>query len=211
MFSAIIAGLGFGLIMSILMGPVIFAIIKYSISYGWKAGMSFVLGVSLSDIIYVAIANIASGFIIELKTQENTIGIVGAFLLIGMGLYGYFKKIKVTRSNRDIAKVKGKHYFKIFASGFLLNTFNPGIILTWITAVAAIANMDLSYKFAFFISWLGLILILDLLKVFLAQRIRTKLTPRNIIYVHRISALCILAIGIFLFAKTFFKFSIAGY
>ena len=53
MTSALIAGLAFGLFMAISVGPTIFAILKYSISYGWKAGMSFVIGVSLSDIIFV--------------------------------------------------------------------------------------------------------------------------------------------------------------
>jgi threonine/homoserine/homoserine lactone efflux protein len=44
MTSALIAGLAFGLFMAISVGPTIFAILKYSISYGWKAGISFVIG-----------------------------------------------------------------------------------------------------------------------------------------------------------------------
>ena len=210
MYSAIIAGLGFGLFMSISVGPTIFAIIKYSISYGWKAGMSFVLGVSISDIIYVALANAASGFLSDLLSHEKLIGYTGSALFIIMGIYGYFKKIKVTRNAKDMATVSSKDYWKIFASGFLLNTFNPGVIITWITAVAAIANMNNAYRFLFFISCLGLILTVDFSKVFLAQKIRTKLTPRNIVYLNRISALCILVIGIFLFLKIAFDIKFAG-
>ncbi|HQW46272.1 MAG TPA: hypothetical protein PLZ98_04315, partial [Chitinophagaceae bacterium] len=87
---------------------------------------------------------------------------------------------------------------------------NPGVIITWITAVAAIANMNNAYRFLFFISCLGLILTVDFSKVFLAQKIRTKLTPRNIVYLNRISALCILVIGIFLFLKIAFDIKVAG-
>ncbi len=211
MISALIAGLGFGLFMSITVGPTIFAIIKYSISFGWKAGVSFVLGVSLSDIIYVALANLASGFLAELMNHEKIIGYIGSSLFIGIGLYGYLKKIKVTRHSRDIATVTTNDYWKIFSSGFLLNTFNPGVIITWITAVAAISNMHASYRFVFFATCLGLILSFDFSKVFLAQKIRNKLTPRKIVYLNRISALCLLGIGIFLLIKIAFDIKVAGH
>lgn len=211
MISAILAGLAFGLFMAVSVGPTIFAIIKYSISYGWKAGVSFVIGVSLSDSLYVALANIASGWLAGLMSHEKIIGYIGSALFITIGLYGFFKKIKVTRNNRDMATVKSSDYWKIFSSGFLMNTFNPGVILVWITSVAAISTMSNSYRLFFFGSCLGLILSLDFLKVFLAQLIRTKLTPRIIVYLNRISALCIAAIGIFLFLKILFDIKIGGY
>jgi threonine/homoserine/homoserine lactone efflux protein len=124
--------------------------------------------------------------------------------LIIFGLYGFFKKIKVTRNRNDDAKVSSRDYFKIFASGFLMNTLNPGVIITWITAVAAISTMTAAYRLVFFITCLGIILGFDFLKVLLAQRIRKRLTPRNIIYLNRISALCLVVIGIVLFLKSMF-------
>lgn len=211
MISAILAGLAFGLFMAISVGPTIFAIIKYSISYGWKAGVSFVIGVSLSDSLYVALANLASGWLSGLMSHEKTIGYIGSALFFVIGVYGYVKKIKVTRNNRDMATVSNRDYWKIFSSGFLMNTFNPGVILTWITAVAAISTMNNAYRFLFFVSCLGLILGLDFLKVFLAQRIRKRLHPRNIVYLNRISALCIAGIGVFLFLKIWFDIKLGGY
>ena len=211
MISAILAGLAFGLFMAVSVGPTIFAIIKYSISYGWKAGVSFVIGVSLSDSLYVALANLASGWLSGLMSHEKMIGYIGSALFVTIGLYGFFKKIKVTRNNRDMATVKTSDYWKIFTSGFLMNTFNPGVILVWITSVAAISTMSHAYRLFFFGSCLGLILSLDFLKVFLAQLIRSKLTPRIIVYLNRISALCIATIGIFLFLKILFDIKIGGY
>lgn len=122
MISAILAGLAFGLFMAVSVGPTIFAIIKYSISYGWKAGVSFVIGVSLSDSLYVALANLASGWLSGLMSHEKMIGYIGSALFVTIGLYGFFKKIKVTRNNRDMATVKTSDYWKIFSSGFLMNT-----------------------------------------------------------------------------------------
>lgn len=203
-YTAFYLGCGFGLFMAVSVGPTIFAIIKYSVTYGWRAGMSFVIGVSLSDSIYVLLANIASAWLSGLMNHEKTIGYLGAVLLIIFGLYGFFKKIKVTRNRNDDAKVSSRDYFKIFASGFLMNTLNPGVIITWITAVAAISTMTAAYRLVFFTTCLGIILGFDFLKVLLAQRIRKRLTPRNIIYLNRISALCLVVIGIVLFLKSMF-------
>lgn len=220
MYSIIITGVGLGLFMYISVGPTIFAIIKYSISYGWRAGISFVVGVSVSDILYISLANLASGMLLGLLYYKNMIGYVGSILFIMMGLHGFLKKIKVTRSRTDNANVKSKDYWKIAASGFLLNTFNPGVIITWLTAVAAVTNIQydnllqnsiISPTFLFFASCLSVILGFDILKVFLAQIIRKKLTPRNIIYLNRISALCILGIGLFLFLKVFFDIKLGNF
>lgn len=210
MLSALLTGLALGLFMAISVGPTIFAIIKYSVSYGWKAGLSFVIGVSLSDSIYVALSNIASGWLNGLMKHETLIGYIGSALFMTIGLYGFLKKIKVTRHRGDMATVNTGKYYKILASGFLMNTFNPGVILTWITAVAAIAHMSSAYRFVFFFSCLGLILGFDLLKVFLAQIIRNRLTPRNILYLNRISAICLFGIGLFIFLAIFFKIKISG-
>ena len=139
MISVLLAGLGLGLFMSISVGPTIFAIIKYSINYGWKAGMSFVAGVSISDILYIALANIASAWLVGLMSYADIIGYIGSGLFILMGVYGYFKKIKVTRNRNDDANVTSKDYIKISLSGFMMNTFNPGVIITWLTAVAAVS------------------------------------------------------------------------
>ena len=54
----IIKGLLLGLILSISLGPVIFAIIKQSLTNGRKAGYIFVAGVSSSDVILIFIANV---------------------------------------------------------------------------------------------------------------------------------------------------------
>ncbi len=210
-FAILLAGLGMGLFMSISVGPTIFAILRYSVNSGWKAGISFIIGVSLSDILYVVIANFMTDWLAALMQHLQLIGYIGALLFIAMGLHGYFKKIKVTRNKNDDAIIKGKDYTKIFASGFLMNTLNPGVIITWLTAVAAISTMTSSGRFVFFCSCLSLILSIDLLKVLTAQKLRKKLTPRNIVYLNRISALCILGLGLFLLIKTMLGIKIGSF
>lgn len=199
-----------GLFMSISVGPTIFAIIRYSLQSGWKAGISFVVGVSMSDIIYVSLANSASNYLGQLLKHLNFIGYAGALVFVIMGIFGLTKKVKIKRHAHDDANVPGKQYPKIALSGFLMNSLNPGVIITWLSAVAAIATFKTGERFTFFSACLTLILGFDLLKVLLAQRIRKQLTARTILYLNRISALCILGMGIFMFIKTYLGIKIGG-
>src|SRR5699024_7153576 len=96
MLTSFFAGLGLGLFVSLSVGPVIFMIIKYSINDGFKAGLSFVTGVSVSDIMYVILGNVATSFIYELDHIRKIIGIAGGIVLIIIGIYGlFFKDVKL--------------------------------------------------------------------------------------------------------------------
>ena len=201
---AIVKGVLFGLFMAISVGPTLFVILKYSLNHSYKAGLAFVLGVSLSDIIYVTLANFAASWLEVLHTYKKPIAYGGAIVLIIIGLSGLIKKHKPQKPSATPVVVTGAHYFRIWLSGFLINTFNPGVILTWLTLVATTANTPVIYRIILFGTCLALILSLDFVKVFLADAIRRSLTPRRILYMQRFSAVCILLIGIALFISTAF-------
>ncbi len=202
-YDALAKGIAFGLFMAISVGPSIFAIIRYSIAYGWKAGACFVLGVSVSDTMFVVVSNIAGEFLNTLMEHKTLMGYMGSAIIILFGCYGLFKKIEVTRPSAQTKIIEGKDYFKIATSGFLLNTLNPSLLLTWITFVTTAINVNsnIHYRITVFSVCLGIIISLDMLKILLAQKIRTKLTPRNIVYTNRFSAICLLATGLYVFLK----------
>ncbi len=210
MQDAIKTGITFGLFLTISVGPTIFAILKYSIQYGHKAGLSYIFGVSLSDLLYVLIANVAASQLSFASEHIKPIGIGGALLLMGMGIFGYFKKIKVTRSTSTIAPIGVGNLIKIASSGFFMNALNPGVIITWLGMAAFVGNESINYRFLVFAITLGLVLSGDLLKVFMAAKVRKLLTPRNIVYLSRISAICLFAVGLFLLFKFSFDIKIAG-
>jgi threonine/homoserine/homoserine lactone efflux protein len=210
--SAITQGISYGLFIALSVGPTIFAIIKYSISYGHRAGFSYIFGVSISDFLFVAMANLAANFLSMANTHQQLIGISGSFLLIGMGLYGYFKKLKIQRSTDTIVPVGVGGLAKIAISGFFMNTLNPGVIITWIAMSAFVGEENLNYKITTFTTALVIILGFDCLKVLGANRVRKILTPRNIIILQRVSALCLLGVGLFLFVKfAFFNEPVTGH
>ena len=194
--SAMLNGLLFGLFLAISVGPTLFALMKYSLHYSYKAGIAFVIGVSVSDIIYVMIANAATSVLQILKTFEKPLAIALSIIIIVAGLAGLFSKKKPIEVDlMGNVKIRKRDTFKIFASGFLINTLNPAVAINWLGAAAVIANKNISYKLIFFISCLGLIISIDLLKVFLAGKIKSSLTPKKIIQIQHISSLILVIIG----------------
>jgi threonine/homoserine/homoserine lactone efflux protein len=101
--------------------------------------------------------------------------------------------------------VSGSHYAKIFISGFLVNTLNPGALITWLGAVTLIANTSVLYRVVLFSTCLVIILSVDFSKVFLAEKIKRFLTARRIIYVQKFSSICLFLIGAALLISTFFN------
>ncbi|MGX5819956.1 LysE family translocator [Chitinophaga lutea] len=202
--AAIIAGLNLGLVLSVSVGPVIFAIIKYSISNGWRAGISFALGVSASDIMFVLIGNAATSFISNLGSYTNVIGFVGGLLLIGMGVYGlFFKQVKIVTGDERPEMFSTRDYAKIWLGGFLMNTLNPGVIVFWLGICVAYAPTPVSYRMTMYGVCLVFVLSADILKVFLSDKIRHKLTLKNVHWLNRIAGVCMIVFGLVLLYHVF--------
>lgn len=186
----------------------IFAIIRYSINQGYRAGLSFVLGVSISDLLYVVLVNVASGLLDSLRDHQTLIGYIGSVLLIYMGAVGLFKKIKIRRGSQKVLTVSSKDHFKIWLSGFLMNTLNPGVIIFWLGVGAASTGYQTEHRMVMYLTCLAFTLSADVLKVFLAHKIREKLTLRNTIYLNRLSGLFILIGGLVLLVKVAFNLNL---
>ncbi|MCW3462136.1 LysE family translocator [Chitinophaga nivalis] len=206
MIAAIVAGLGLGLFLSLSVGPVIFAIIKYSINNGFKAGISFALGVSFSDIAFVLIGNLATSFISGLEEYKRSIGVVGGFLLIGMGIYGLlFKKVRISTGDEKPEMFRTHDYLKIWLAGFLMNTLNPGVIIFWLGVCVANSATAISHRFIMYGVCLSLVLSADILKVFVSDKIRHKLTLTNVEWLNRIAGVSMIIFGVVLLYKVLFE------
>ena len=207
MLAPIIKGLLLGLILSISLGPVIFAILKQSITNGRRAGYIFVAGVSTSDIGLLLIANIFTSIFILVLDHKAFIAMAGAGFLLLLGLYTlFFKKIKIEYDEKGEEKVfRKRDYLGIYISGFLMNTLNPSVFIFWFAWTAAIGasaaetNNPVQYKFLVFATCLVFLLLSDFIKVALASRLRPSLTEKNLIWINRLSAIIILVFSAALF------------
>jgi threonine/homoserine/homoserine lactone efflux protein len=200
----IIKGSLIALALILSVGPTIFAILKYSITYGHRAGLSYVFGVFISDTMFVLLANLAANLLDLAKSFQKPIGLAGSIILMAMGLFGYFKKLTVQRSKDTVMNMGSFGFIKVFMNGFLINTLNPAVIFTWLTVTTTVSAESISYRSLMFGTTLALALSGDLLKVFMANRVRKILTVRNVIYLQRTSAVIIFALGLIIFVKTIF-------
>ena len=197
MIEAIIKGFTLGLVLSISVGPVLFTIIKQSLNNGHKGGLAFVFGVSASDISMVLLVNLFTQLFAELREHKNAVGIVGCVFLVTMGVYYlFFKKIKVDEQGKQVVKVRKRDFAKIFFSGYFMNTLNPSVFIFWIYASTTVINHSLDKRVVAFVTCLVWMLGTDILKVFLAGKIRNRLTPHNIHILNRINGLILIIFGL---------------
>ena len=197
----ILKGLLLGLILSISIGPVIFAIIKQSLTNGKSSGYAFVAGVSSSDIILLFVCNFFTSLFNLVLNHKSSIALAGAGFLLLMGLYTlFFKKLKLENMGMDgVHKTLGiKDLISSYFSGFLMNTLNPSVFLFWFAWTAAINTSadetpnPVQFKLIVFGTCLGFVLLSDLIKVFLAGKLRPRLTEKNLVWINRISGMIIL-------------------
>jgi threonine/homoserine/homoserine lactone efflux protein len=197
----ILKGLLLGLILSISIGPVIFAIIKQSLTNGKRSGYAFVAGVSSSDFVLLFICNVFTSLFNLVLNHKSAIALAGAGFLLVMGLYTlFFKKLKLENMGTDGVnkRVSIKDLVSSYFSGFLMNTLNPSVFLFWFAWTAAINNSaddtpnPIQYKLVVFGTCLGFVLLSDLIKVFLAGKLRPRLTEKNLLWINRFSGMIIL-------------------
>ncbi|HEX3767558.1 MAG TPA: LysE family transporter [Puia sp.] len=208
MVEAILKGLALGVVLALSVGPIIFTIIKQSITVGHKGGFSFVAGVWLSDFILVFLSNVFTSWVTQLLEHKNLIGYGGSGFLIAMGVYFFFFKKVVLRAT------EGEHsdhlstgeMFRIFASGFIINTLNPGVIIFWLGNASILAlTHTLSERIMIFSICLLINMSADVGKVMMAGKLRKKLTVHNLAIINKISGAILIAFGIFLLYTVLFR------
>lgn len=206
MVEAVVAGLllGFALIFSV--GPVIFTILKLRINYGLISALFFISGVWLSDLLWVVGANWFGYFLESLTAYKIEIGVAGGIFLIGLGaFYLFFKKYRSKAEMDNNKEIIGANGAKLFATGFIINTLNPGVIALWLAAATKSLSSTLQEKFITFSICLGINIAADFLKIYLAGRLRNKLNDKNITIINKLSGLLFICFGVALIIGAWFS------
>lgn len=196
MINALIKGITLGLLLAISVGPIVFTVIKQSISSGYKGGLAFIAGISLSDILLVIFANLFTNLFDVLNAHKKLLAEVASVFLIIIGIYFLFFKKATTVKAKEIKNYGRGHYLKKIGTGFIMNIFNPGIIVFWITTATTFNDHTINQRIVIFGTALVLALAADVVKVLLANKIRQKLTPKNIHRVDQINGLILILFGV---------------
>ncbi len=197
MTEAIVSGLLLGLALVFSVGPVIFTILKLRINYGISSAFYFIAGVWLSDLLWVLTANLFGTLLQSLTVYKLEIGTGGGIFLISLGLYYlFFKKYHSKAELDEGVKIGNATHARLFITGFLINTLNPGVIALWLAAATKSLSNTLEEKIVTFSICLAMNISADFFKIELAGKLRKKLNDKTIVIVNRISGFMFLTFGV---------------
>ena len=211
MIQDIFSAIPWGILLAFTIGPVFFVLIETSILKGFRAAMVFDLGVVLGDIVFILIAYFSTSAILEKLKDDPGLFIFGGIIMISFGIISFlkdkkeFKKKKLDDFADDI--VRQKNYLKLFVKGFFLNFINIGVLGFWLGIIIIFGpklNMETNRIVLFISTILLTYLLVDVLKIQLAKKLKSKLTPFNIYKIKRIISVVLMVFGVFLMIQGLF-------
>jgi threonine/homoserine/homoserine lactone efflux protein len=191
-------GLKLGIILVFLIGPVFFTIIQTSIERGFRNGVLVCMGVSISDAMYVVICYFGLVQFIDNPEFRFYLAYAGGAILILFGLYHLFiKSRRKLTASLDVASEK--NMYRYFIKGFIINGMSPMVLIFWIGAIS-VASLDFGYTsgfefFIFFSTVLGTVFSTDILKAYLADKLRALVTHRLMVIMNVVVGICLLVFG----------------
>ena len=187
----------FGLIFILSFGPGFFALLQTSVQQGLTKALFLVLGISISDMLFITLALMGVSSFLNNPDVKMILSAGGAIVLIAYSIFSWTRKPKIYEDNPDV-KID-RSYFKYTLKGFLINGFNPFILVFWIGIIGYVSvNHDYSTinEFYFFTGVLSTILIADTSKAFLANRLRRIITTRFLLIMNRSVAVILFVFGV---------------
>lgn len=214
---AILEGVLAGLILSVFVGPIFFTMLQLGVEHGFKAALALALGQWASDFLYIFLAFWGAVYVEHLledaAQQANFVwysGTFGGVLLILFGLGLLLTKTVSTQGSDKIEMPKNRNrvaHFAYFMQGFLINTVNPTPLLFWmgLMASAITSNYDGQATVALYVAVMGVVILADCLKIYLARSIKNRLKAHHFLYVRRLAGLVLSGFGLVLLLKITLK------
>ncbi len=216
MVQAFLQGIILGLIISITIGPAFFAIIQTAISHGFRSGMLLALGIVLSDLTLILLCYLgATAFFDNNSNNLHNLylGIGGGALLIAFGSITFTRKPEMfkRRNPKYSTQIKTPKPLTYILKGYFMNIANPFLIFFWLAAISWVKanapdNQLLNFAISFFTGTLIVIFSMDLLKCFIANKIKKYLTIRLLFWINKTVGITLAAFGIALILKSVWNF-----
>lgn len=203
MIEALALGLGCGIALSLTIGPVFFSLIQTSINKGVKPGLVMAIGIMLSDSFYIFItyAGISSLTLDDLLKMG--LGYAGGAIMLAFGITTIFKKPVIKQSE---AQQPSQKLIKYCIKGFALNGINPFVFIYWI-GISSFVHLQSNFNTPEFLLYFGSIVLVvfstDLLKVFLAHKLRNYITDKFQAALNKIVGTALSGFGLYLVLMTF--------
>lgn len=201
--------------LSFMFGPAFFTILQTSLEKGFKSAFWIANGIFLSDSLLVLVSFLGASRLFTDPSTGKVIGIVGGIILVLMGVYTYRKKVVIKTSNES-ERLQPSSPGMYFLKGFLMNLANPGTWIFWFVTVGAITAQYTTDSgevvgfrvFIFFLITLCTIFSMDVLKSFIANKIKKIVNERTIKVVNKVVGVVLVLFGLYLLLSGFVPLNI---
>lgn len=204
----------FGLALSFMIGPVFFVLLETSVLKGVKEAVIFDFGVILADGFFITMAYFGSHQLLEKIKGDQSLFVFGGIILAVYGIITLLKKREdIIIEDVEFKIVKKSILLRLFVKGFFLNFINIGVLAFWIGMMVVVGpsvKMEPVRILNFFIVIIGTYFVVDLIKIFLAKQLQSKLTSHVILKIKKIMGLLLIFFGMFLIAKGIFPKRVAN-
>lgn len=191
-----------GFLLSFMIGPVFFVLLETSATKGFRAGVSFDVGVIIADIVFLVIAYFSSFQLLENLSNQPGLFVFGGMILLVYGIVIFIKKA----SKKDNVKASTGTYLSLIVKGFLLNFINIGVLAFWLGLIVIVGpSLDNSPNriIVFFSTVIIVYFATDLIKILLAKQLKKYLTQERIVLIKKGLGIVLIVCGIVLITKGF--------
>jgi len=200
MIQDILTGIPLGIFLCFMIGPVFFILLETAAVKGIRAALVFDAGVVIADVLFICIAYFSSYRLINSLKDEPALFIFGGLIMLTYGIISFLRLKKANKNTEDDTEIEliKKNYGSLFIKGFLLNFINVGVLGFWLLIIITFGpQLDLktSRLIVFFSSVIGTYLLVDIAKMFLAKKLKNKMTPNNILKIKKITSLLLIIFG----------------
>jgi len=209
MIHPLFEGIVIGLTMAVMLGPAMFALLQTSIHRGTKAGVILAFGIFLSDLFVVIMSYLGAAQLLSGGKKSLVVGLIGGAILIIYGIVTFTKKVHIQDANNLLEPRKIPGPWTYLFKGFFLNFANPFVWFFWFTVMMGISGTygsELSSVSALFGGVLLTIFSTDVLKVFIASKIKRYLTPKTLNLVNYVVGILLVVFGIILIIRSTITF-----
>ena len=205
MLEDIQAAVPLGFFLSFMVGPVFFVLLQTSAVKGFRAAITFDLGVLFADVLFILVAYFSSFQLLENLSNQPGLYVFGGVILLVYGLVTFFRTEK-KEIPIESKKIRKSDFFGLFIKGFLLNFINIGVLVFWLGIIIIVGpSLDNQPNrfFTFFATVLLSYFVTDVFKILLAKQLKRKLTPKRIVWVKKVIGIILIICGVVLVVKGF--------
>lgn len=210
MIEDILTAIPLGFFLSFMIGPVFFVLLETSVVKGFRAALSFNIGVIIADIVFIVIAYFSSYRLISAIKDDPALFIFGGLVMLTYGIISLIKNKKLKKKNidpEDPAELAKNNYFTLAIKGFFLNFINIGVLGFWLALIITIGpqlQLNPGRMLTFFTAVIVSYFVVDIFKILLAKQLRRYLNPHNILMIKKVISVVLIISGTFLLGQGLF-------